>query len=99
MYGIVECECPKCKKIFCPAALHVFVDKGKSFCSWTCYNHRNDGKGRRRVLMMDGDGEVLKRFDNTTKASIYIDTQPKYIQKACREEALFKGYRWRYGEA
>lgn len=98
MYGIREVVCAKCKKIFCPAALHVFVEYEKFYCSWTCFNHRNDGKGKRRVLMLSEDGEILKVFDNTTKAAIHMDTQAKYIQKACREQARFKGYLWRYQE-
>ena len=40
--GIVEKACPRCKKIFCPAAYHVYRDKKGYYCSWTCYNHKDD---------------------------------------------------------
>lgn len=40
---IVERKCPTCGKIFCPAPYHRFKDnKGRLYCRWTCYNHRND---------------------------------------------------------
>jgi uncharacterized OB-fold protein len=39
---IVEMKCPKCGKIFVPAPYHAYKDGGKLYCSWTCYNHRND---------------------------------------------------------
>ena len=37
-----EKKCRKCKKLFIPAPLHIYKDKSKWYCSWTCYNHRND---------------------------------------------------------
>ena len=47
--GCAEFEdtiCPKCGKVFLKQPFHVYVGqyKGKrrAFCSWTCFNHRND---------------------------------------------------------
>lgn len=37
-----EKKCRKCGKIFIPAPLHIYKDKSRWYCSWTCYNHRND---------------------------------------------------------
>lgn len=43
---IPEKKCAKCGKVFIVAPQHVFkvYDKEhtKYYCSWTCYNHRND---------------------------------------------------------
>ena len=33
-----ECKCAECKKVFCPAPLHIYKDGKKVFCKWTCYN-------------------------------------------------------------
>ena len=37
-----EKKCPKCGRTFIAAPQHVFKVGGKYYCSWTCYNHRND---------------------------------------------------------
>lgn len=39
-----ERYCPKCGKLFIPTYNYVFTEKhrGKSWCSWTCWNHRKD---------------------------------------------------------
>lgn len=34
--------CRKCGKEFFPAPMHRFRKDEKWYCSWTCYNHRND---------------------------------------------------------
>lgn len=39
---LYEAKCKKCGKIFIPAALHIYTDKNKIYCSWTCYLHRKD---------------------------------------------------------
>ena len=46
--GIVEKACPRCKKIFCPAAYHVYRDKKGYYCSWTCYNHKDDKNKKKK---------------------------------------------------
>ena len=43
-----EKKCKKCGKSFIPSPLHVYKDKGKYFCSWTCYNHRKDTEVKKR---------------------------------------------------
>ena len=37
-----EKRCKKCGKIFIPAPMHIYKDRGKYYCSWTCYLHRKD---------------------------------------------------------
>lgn len=39
---IPEKKCPKCGKRFIVAPMHIYRDKGKYYCSWTCYLHRKD---------------------------------------------------------
>lgn len=34
--------CEKCGQVFIPAAMHIYKTKGKYYCKWSCYNHRND---------------------------------------------------------
>lgn len=34
--------CKKCGKEFIPAPLHIYKAGSKYYCSWTCYNHRED---------------------------------------------------------
>ena len=42
--NIVETECPKCGKVFVPAPYHVYKTHNGYYCSWSCFNHRNDKK-------------------------------------------------------
>lgn len=35
-------KCNKCGKTFYPAPYHIYCERGKYYCSWTCYNHRKD---------------------------------------------------------
>ena len=37
-----ERKCKRCEKKFIPAALHMYKEGSKYYCSWTCYNHRKD---------------------------------------------------------
>lgn len=39
---IREMTCKRCGKNFVPAVEHKFKVDTKYYCSWTCYNHRND---------------------------------------------------------
>ena len=41
-----EKPCKKCGKIFIPAPLHVYKDRSKYYCSWTCYLHRKDKEAK-----------------------------------------------------
>ena len=37
-----EKKCKKCGRTFIAAPQHVYKVGSKYYCSWTCYNHRND---------------------------------------------------------
>ena len=39
---IPEKKCRKCGKKFIPAPMHAYREGSKYYCSWHCYNHRND---------------------------------------------------------
>ena len=39
---IPERKCSKCGKNFVLAVQHIYREKTKVYCSWTCYNHRHD---------------------------------------------------------
>lgn len=39
---INEKKCAKCGKTFIAAPEHIFKQGTKWYCTWTCYNHRND---------------------------------------------------------
>ena len=43
-YTLREKRCDLCGKSFIPTYEYVYHDKkqGGWFCSWTCFNHRND---------------------------------------------------------
>lgn len=44
IHGFRTSKCGRCGKAFIPAPQHIYKDNGKSYCSWTCFNHRNDYK-------------------------------------------------------
>lgn len=37
-----EKRCAKCGKLFVPTYNHVFTERGKFWCKWSCWNHRKD---------------------------------------------------------
>ena len=45
---IPEKKCRKCGKKFIPAPEHRYREYSKFYCSWTCYNHRNDKEAVKR---------------------------------------------------
>lgn len=99
MFQWKDVECPKCGKIFLPAPMHIYHDHGKLYCCWTCYKHRNDnvrGKSKRVLMFSPDGGEPIKVFESARKAGIYMDSLPRLIQQACREQTKYKGYIWMY---
>ena len=38
----IEKHCSRCGKLFIVAPQHIYKQGRKVYCSWTCYNHRND---------------------------------------------------------
>lgn len=101
--------CRKCGKIFYPYPDHRYKDKRGMYCSWTCFNHRNDGVPPpmyREVEMLDmNNGEVLKIFPSLRAAADYVIGDDHSIGDACRaakrnNKKLYTryGYAWRYAE-
>jgi hypothetical protein len=41
---LTEKRCAKCGKTFIAAPYHIYKKGVKWYCSWTCYNHRNDAE-------------------------------------------------------
>ena len=96
---MTEFTCPKCRKNFIPAPMHVYKAGAKIYCSWTGYNHRNDGrsKGKAKVVeQYSKDGEYLNTFPSVTQATIYIDGVTRDMLSACKHNKPYKGYLWRY---
>lgn len=98
---ITERGCSRCGKIFIPAAYHAYKDRYGLYCSWTCYNHREEGRdtGRRafkRVLQYDTDGRLIREHGSATDAAEHTGLVFKNIQRACRTHEPYKGYIWNY---
>lgn len=37
-----EIKCPRCGKSFIPAPYHIYKSGKRLYCSWTCFNRRNE---------------------------------------------------------
>ena len=96
---IVEMKCPKCGRNFIPAPMHVFKTKTKVYCSWTCYNHRDDKKKRyhyKTVQQLTPDGEVVTEIKGLENAAGLVNGNATSVSDAIRTKTTYKGYRWRY---
>lgn len=97
----MERGCAKCGKIFIPAAYHRYRDKYGLYCSWHCYNHREEDretikKVYKRVLQYDDTGNLVKEYHSATDAAEHTGFVFKQIQKACRSHEPYKGFLWAY---
>ena len=101
---MIEMTCGKCGKIFIPAPQHIYKDDEHIYCSWTCYNHRDDGKKKvkgkhsRSVIMRDLNGNKVKEFASAQNASEFTGYHINRIRDACRDSTVFRGCLWEYGE-
>lgn len=43
-------KCKKCGKEIFPSAYWVYKEDNKYYCSWKCYNHRDDDKPKREIV-------------------------------------------------
>lgn len=97
-----ELKCPKCGKVFYRISIYNYVynDEKGFYCSWTCYNHRNDkipkAKKWKSVELLSLDGSLLKTFTSATDAAGFTGFEVKKIQRACRERSVYQEYLWRY---
>lgn len=107
---IVDRRCDRCDKAFVPAPYHIYRDdvkRGRShrhriFCSWTCYNHRNDdrkvgkrGAPRKKVAVyttaIDTAGWILfKYYTNIDEAAADFEVSSETIAKHCRSGKPYK---------
>lgn len=96
-----EVICRKCGKIFCPAPQHIYKDNKGMYCSWTCYNHRDEKTNQRKykyVECYDKDGSLLRRFKSSTAAAQFTGFEIKKIADACRKGTEYHGFLWKYKE-
>lgn len=94
--------CPVCGKEFFPFPEHAYKAGGKRYCSWTCLNHRNDGKAGRRYKAVEQytlDGVFVKKFESANKAAEIMGCCPETIREVCRgKEKKALGFVWKYKE-
>ena len=99
---LTEIKCSKCGKIFVPAPEHVYKDmyrnKKRIYCSWHCYNHRNDKQPRKKWKAASEDGTVIKTFTSATDAAEQTGFCVKKIRMACRDQKPYMGFIWKYTE-
>lgn len=98
---MIEMYCRKCNKLFVPAPLHRYRDDHGFYCSWTCYNHRNQnnrlrGKKPQKVVMCDRNGNEIQTFQSALKAAERTGYEYQSIQNACKNSTPYRGYLWRY---
>ena len=98
---LMERGCAKCGKIFLPAAYHRFRDDHGWYCSWTCFNHRAEGRTAtkrvyKRVLQYDEQGNLVREHGSASDAAEFTGFGLKLIQKACRNHEPYKGFLWAY---
>ena len=99
---IRELRCKKCGKIFCPAPQHMYKDHKGMYCSWTCYNHRDDCQDKKRAVRVieqyTKDGVLLNVFPTLRKAADHINGYAQSISVAANYGKAYKGYVWKYRE-
>ena len=94
--------CPRCGKEFFPTDEWVYADGRKKWCSWTCYNHREEKKivrrNAKRVMQYSLDGKHIRTFDSAREAAECMGCLPDTIRDACRGQRGGKAVRyvWKY---
>lgn len=97
--------CKKCGKEFFPTPDHVYKDSHGKYCSWTCFNHRNEGPEFKQVEMYDDRGVLIKIFDNAEDAANYVGGTVGGMRWACTRARSspnkmykYKKHLWKYKE-
>lgn len=94
--------CPMCGRAFILAPFHAYRDKNTriSYCSWHCYNHRNDNKKAdkrsKSVEKCTLSGEVIETYVSARAAAEVVGADPWYVRNACKTGTTYRGYLWRY---
>ena len=99
MFNFESKICKKCGKHFIPAPYHAYQVNNDLYCSWTCYNHRNDGKRKRNLKTVGqytADGELIKVFPSAKEAAEALDCSYHTITCACRKGIQALGFLWKY---
>lgn len=96
-----EANCPRCGKNFITAPYHIYHDDKGFYCSWTCYNHRDEvvfkrGKKPKAVEQYTKEGEKIATFKDALEAATSLSGIPNGIRCACNNHTSYKGYLWRY---
>ncbi len=96
--GMKDVICRKCGKMFLPAPEHIYRDIKGLYCSWHCFNHRNDGRCTRQkmVEVYGKDGELLRRYPSAEKAAEHLGFDDKRIRNACATGEKYQGFLWKY---
>lgn len=100
----IESKCLKCGRIFVPAPYHVYKNDKGYFCSWTCYNHRNDGviskRKMRKVEQYSIDGKFIREFNGITQAAQFVGANTNTIKKACQKPmGMCRKSLWKYKDS
>lgn len=101
---MLETKCKRCGKNFWVAPYHIYRDEKGMYCTWTCYNHRNDDNPKAKknkkttpVVQCDkSSGLVIATFNSIEEAADHIGGETKTISRACKANKPYKGYLWRY---
>lgn len=97
-----ERKCRVCGRNFIPAPFHAYRDKHThvAYCSWPCYNHRNDNKQTKSrakpVEKCSPSGEVIAIYISAKEASEQNNVEAPLIRESCRTGKFYRGYLWRY---
>lgn len=97
--GLKAVYCIKCGKEFYPTSEHIYKDNRGRYCSWTCFNHRNDGKKSRYtpVEKCTLNGVLIETYQSLNKANEYnAGCSISGIREAIETREPYKGFLWRY---
>ena len=99
-HGIEEERCPICGRLFVPAVYHTYKDSKGYYCSYTCYNRREQAieeRNVRRVCQYTLDGELVKIHKDVQAAADAAKCTVKYIRKCLTGKYPHgRGYVWKY---
>ena len=98
---MMEHKCPKCGKIFIPAAQHRYKIGDTYWCKWTCYLHRDDNENTsraRKIEVYDEWGDLLRTFNSAKEVDEQLGYPEHGVMDACRLGTKYKGFYWRYKE-
>ena len=94
---MVEKNCPVCGKHFVRAAKHLYKEGKACYCSWSCFNHRDDDAVKPRAVEQYTRSGIVKRtYKSIEDAADIIGGSSLDIFEACKNCTFYKGYLWRY---